>query len=94
MPSGAPAWMVTFADLALLLMAFFILMMSFSSIDLAKYRDVSESMNDAFNDALGALISPLKGALATRKPTPIRSRKKSATPPLKWAKAKTKPARR
>lgn len=67
MPSGAPAWMVTFADLALLLMAFFILMMSFSSIDLAKYRDVSESMNDAFNDALGGFDKPLEGRVGDEK---------------------------
>jgi len=60
---GAPAWMVTFADLALLLMAFFILMMSFSSVDLAKYRSVSESMSEAFNDALGAFDQPLAGRI-------------------------------
>lgn len=64
---GAPAWMVTFADLALLLMAFFVLMMSFSSIDLAKYRNVSESMSEAFNDALGAFDKPLAGRIGEEK---------------------------
>ncbi|MEQ8248537.1 MAG: type VI secretion system protein TssL, long form [Alphaproteobacteria bacterium] len=65
--SSAPAWMVTFADLALLLMAFFVLMMSFSSIDLAKYRNVSESMSEAFNDALGAFDQPLAGRIGEEK---------------------------
>jgi chemotaxis protein MotB len=62
-PTGAPMWMVTFADLALLLTAFFVLMMSFSSVDLAKYRNVSESMSEAFNDALGAFDQPLAGRI-------------------------------
>lgn len=65
--SSAPAWMVTFADLALLLMAFFVLMMSFSSVDLAKYRNVSESMSEAFNDALGAFDKPLEGRIGEEK---------------------------
>ncbi|NQV80262.1 MAG: type VI secretion system protein TssL [Alphaproteobacteria bacterium] len=65
--SHAPAWMVTFADLALLLMAFFVLMMSFSSVDLAKYRNVSESMSEAFNDALGAFDQPLAGRIGKEK---------------------------
>jgi len=65
--SNAPAWMVTFADLALLLMAFFVLMMSFSSVDLAKYRNVSESMSEAFNDALGAFDKPLEGRIGDEK---------------------------
>lgn len=46
--SGAPAWMATFADMATLLMAFFVLILSFAEMNLPKYKEVSGSMNDAF----------------------------------------------
>ena len=32
-PVGAPAWMATFADMATLLMAFFVLILSFAEIN-------------------------------------------------------------
>lgn len=47
-PSGAPAWMATFADLMSLLMCFFVLLLSFSEMDLAKYKQVAGSMDSAF----------------------------------------------
>ncbi len=47
-PAGAPAWMATFADLATLLMSFFVLLLSFSEMDLLKYKQVAGSMKDAF----------------------------------------------
>lgn len=34
-PVGAPTWMATFADLATLLMAFFVLILSFAEMDVA-----------------------------------------------------------
>ena len=46
--SGAPAWMATFADMATLLMAFFVLILSFAEMNVPKYKEVSGSMNDAF----------------------------------------------
>ena len=45
---GAPAWMATFADLMSLLMCFFVLLLSFSEIDLEKYKAVAGSMEKAF----------------------------------------------
>ncbi|MEC9073548.1 MAG: flagellar motor protein MotB [Myxococcota bacterium] len=44
---GAPAWMATFADLATLLMAFFVLLLAFSEMDVVKYKAVSGSMKKA-----------------------------------------------
>lgn len=46
--SGAPAWMATFADMATLLMAFFVLILSFAEMNVPKFKDVSGSMNDSF----------------------------------------------
>ncbi|MBX2836197.1 MAG: OmpA family protein [Gammaproteobacteria bacterium] len=45
---GAPEWLATFADLMSLLMCFFVLLLSFSEMDLQKYKQVAGSMNDAF----------------------------------------------
>jgi chemotaxis protein MotB len=47
-PPGAPAWMTTFADLMSLLMCFFVLLLSFSEMDVIKYKQVAGSMKDAF----------------------------------------------
>jgi chemotaxis protein MotB len=47
-PSGAPAWMATFADLMSLLMCFFVLLLSFSEMDVNKYKQIAGSMKFAF----------------------------------------------
>jgi len=46
--SGAPAWMATFADMATLLMAFFVLILSFAHMNVPKFKEVSGSMNEKF----------------------------------------------
>jgi chemotaxis protein MotB len=46
--SSAPPWIVTFADLMVLLMCFFVLMLSFSDMDPAKFKQMSGSMQQAF----------------------------------------------
>ncbi len=45
---GAPAWLATFADLMSLLMCFFVLLLSFSEMDIQKYKQVAGSMEKAF----------------------------------------------
>ncbi|WP_166252987.1 flagellar motor protein MotB [Marinobacter salicampi] len=47
-PRGAPSWIVTFADLATLLLTFFILLLSFAEMDIEKYRAMANSMSVAF----------------------------------------------
>ena len=37
-PAGSPAWMATFSDLMNLLLCFFVLLFSMSSVDAAKYE--------------------------------------------------------
>lgn len=45
---GVPAWVVTFADLMSLMMTFFVLLFSFSSMDEQKYRQIVESLAAGF----------------------------------------------
>jgi chemotaxis protein MotB len=45
---GAPAWVVTFGDLMSLLLCFFVLLLSFSELDKAKYKEVAGSLAKAF----------------------------------------------
>ena len=45
---GVPAWVMTFADLMTLLMCFFVLLLSFSEMDVLKFKQLSGSMKDAF----------------------------------------------
>lgn len=47
-PTGVPAWVVTFADLMTLLMCFYVLMLSFSEMDVAKFKQLSGSVREAF----------------------------------------------
>lgn len=50
-PAGAPEWMTTYSDMVTLLLTFFILMFSFSSVDAQKF----ESMMRSFQGSLGIL---------------------------------------
>ncbi len=45
---GAPAWMATFADMATLLMTFFVLLLSFANMDIVEFRTLMGSVRDAF----------------------------------------------
>lgn len=47
-PPGAPAWMTTFSDLMSLLMCFFVLLLSFSEMDVLKFKQIAGSMKFAF----------------------------------------------
>ncbi len=46
-PPGLPMWMATFADLMTLLMCFFVLLLSFSEMDVLKFKQIAGSMKFA-----------------------------------------------
>lgn len=77
-PAGAPSWMVTFADLMTLLLTFFILLLSFSKMDVAKYKAMVASMASAFGNSKGAVTvvinqpAPEPGAAAAPTPAPVK----------------------
>ena len=45
---GVPAWMATFADLSILLLTFFVVLLSFANMDVRKFREMLGSVRDAF----------------------------------------------
>jgi chemotaxis protein MotB len=46
--AGLPGWVATFADLMSLLMCFFVLLLSFSEMDVLKFKQLAGSMREAF----------------------------------------------
>ena len=48
-PKGAPAWQSTFADLMNLLLCFFVLLFSMSTVDAEKFEQVVASFNQTFS---------------------------------------------
>jgi chemotaxis protein MotB len=46
---GAPAWMSTYGDMVTLLLCFFVLLYSFSTLDVQKFIEIAASMQTAFN---------------------------------------------
>jgi len=46
--TGAPPWMATFADLSTLLLSFFVLLLSFSEMDVERYKQIAGSLRNAF----------------------------------------------
>ncbi|OOV86908.1 flagellar motor protein MotB [Oceanospirillum linum] len=43
-----PEWMVTFADMMTLLLTFFVLILSFSTTDVERYKSIAEAMQSSF----------------------------------------------
>lgn len=54
----APIWAITFADMMTLLMSFFVLLFSFSSMEQDKFKEIAGSMREAFGVARGAVERP------------------------------------
>lgn len=60
---GAPAWMATFSDLMNLLLCFFVILFSMSSVDVAKYEEVAASLSKSFSIFNGGKTSIGEGQL-------------------------------
>lgn len=48
-PAGSPAWMTTFSDLMNLLLCFFVLLFSMSTVDAEKFQQVVASLQSSFS---------------------------------------------
>lgn len=57
---GSPLWMTTFADMITLLLAFFVLILSFSDLNVNRFKDVSGSLQKSLGkqDALPVVVAP------------------------------------
>ena len=57
---GSPLWMTTFADMITLLLAFFVLILSFSDTNVNRFKDVSGSLQKSLGnqDALPTVVAP------------------------------------
>ncbi len=87
-PAGIPAWVMTFADLMSLLMCFFVLILSFSQMDVLKYKQLAGHMASAFGVQAEIVAEAIpKGTSAVIQnfspgaptPTPINEVKQSTT---------------
>jgi chemotaxis protein MotB len=63
---GLPGWMATFSDLCTLLMTFFVLLLSFSTMDVIKFKQMAGSMEKAFGYTTEA-----KGVYENKASTPV-----------------------
>ncbi len=85
---GAPAWMATFADMATLLMAFFVLILSFAEMNVPKFKQINGSMKNAFGiqRLIPVVESPKAQSLIAQhftpsvaEPTPINTIRQETT---------------
>ena len=79
---GSPSWMTTFADLMSLLMCFFVLLLSYSEMDVIKFKQIAGSMKIAFgvqnqveaqDIPKGTSVIMDEFSPATPEPTPINT---------------------
>ena len=86
--AGAPGWMATFADMATLLMAFFVLLLSFAEMNVPKFKQINGSMKNAFGvQRIIPTVEPPKAQSliaqhftpSVAEPTPIRTVQQETT---------------
>ncbi|MGH1371873.1 MAG: flagellar motor protein MotD [Cellvibrionaceae bacterium] len=53
-------WLISYADFITLLFAFFVVMYSISQVNESKYRVLSETLNQAFNDSVPLTLDPIQ----------------------------------
>ena len=62
-PAGSPAWMATFSDLMNLLLCFFVLLFSMSTVDEQKFEEVAASFSQTFSVFTAGALSIGDGML-------------------------------
>ena len=79
---GSPLWLATFADLMSLLMCFFVLLLSFATMDADKFKQLAFSMENAFGvqrdipaiqPPMGTRVIAQRFSPAQTTPTPIEA---------------------
>lgn len=53
-------WLISYADFITLLFAFFVVMYSISQVNESKYRVLSETLNQVFNEAVPLTLNPIQ----------------------------------
>lgn len=74
---GAPAWMATFGDMMSLLLTFFVLLLSFATMDVIKFRQMVGSLKMAFGSSEDAT-----NFFPVMAPTPVDFGSKPSSPQL------------
>lgn len=77
-PVGAPAWMATFADMATLLMAFFVLIIAFANFDEVSFKKMTGALREHFGSKVidvlphpdSSTIIPMEFRPASAPPSP------------------------
>lgn len=72
-PVGAPAWMATFADMATLLMAFFVLILGFANFDEVSFNKMTGTMRETFGVQLIEILPSPDGATTMEMSSPPAS---------------------
>jgi len=93
-PQGAPDWMVTYGDLMTLLLCFFVLLFSFSSLESKKFESLKESLRGAFGFLSGTSTTLGKGAKKKPKKKTDSTFEKAVSRILVKVKRKTNPKER
>ncbi len=83
------AWVITFADLMALLMAFFVMLVAAANQDKQKLADAAGSLREAF----GVQPDPRRSGMIEREGLPVREFLKEVSPVPKKADAGTSPER-
>lgn len=86
--AGAPGWLATFADLATLLMAFFVLILSFAEMNVPKFKQINGSLKNSFGvQRLVPVVESPKGTTiiarhfspSVSEPTPVKTLRQETT---------------
>lgn len=70
--AGAPEWMATYGDMVTLLLCFFVLLFSFATLDVQKFKAIAQSMNGSLgvlDSGMTVSMEPLINAFPSDSPS-------------------------